>query len=123
MIIRDLDDCPVSDARDGTHLCELLHPSHFSGAVGCRFSLAHAYLEPDEVSYPHRLAGSHEVYYILSGTGMMHIGDETAVVHAGQAVYIPAGAVQYIENTGTGRLTFLAMVDPMWNEPDDERVV
>ncbi len=123
MIIRDLAACPVGDARDGTHLCELLHPFHFSGAVGCRFSLAHAYLEPGEVSFPHRLVVSHEVYYILAGAGLMHIGDETAGVHAGQVVYIPAGAVQHIENTGEGRLVFLAIVDPMWAESDDERVV
>ncbi|WFN33753.1 cupin domain-containing protein [Methanogenium sp. S4BF] len=122
MIIRDLAACPVFDARDGTHLCELLHPSHFSGAVGCRFSLAHASLEPGETSYPHRLTGSHEVYYILGGTGTMHIGDEAEEVRAGQVVYIPAGAVQYIANTGDGRLTFLAIVDPMWTESDDERV-
>ncbi len=122
MIIRDLRASPVFDARDGTHLCELLHLSHFSGAVGCRFSLAHAYLEPGETSHPHRLARSHEVYYILEGTGTMHIGDEKEEVRAGQAVYIPAGAVQYISNTGDGRLIFLAIVDPMWTEQDDERV-
>ncbi|GAB7014779.1 cupin domain-containing protein [Methanogenium cariaci] len=123
MIIRSLTDCPVFDARDGTHLCELLHPSHFSGAVGARFSLAHAYLEPGEMSYPHRLAESHEVYYILAGSGMMHIGDEAGEVHAGQVVSIPAGAVQHIANTGDERLVFLAIVDPMWTESDDERVV
>ena len=61
MIIRDLGACPVFDARDGIHLCELLHPSHFSGAVGTRFSLAHAYLEPGETSYPYRLMESCEV--------------------------------------------------------------
>ncbi|WAI02089.1 cupin domain-containing protein [Methanogenium organophilum] len=122
MIIRDLAECPVTDARDGTHLCELLHPSHFSGGVGVRFSLAHAYLEPGEVSYSHRLTGSHEVYYILSGTGVMHIGGETEPVCAGQAVYIPVGAVQYIENTGVERLIFLAIVDPMWVADGDERV-
>ncbi|KAF1077536.1 cupin domain-containing protein [Methanogenium sp. MK-MG] len=123
MIIRSLAACPVGDARDGTHLCELLHPSHFSGVVDARFSLAHAYLEQGETSYPHRLVKSHEVYYILAGSGMMHIGDEAAKVHAGQAVYIPAGAVQHIANTGDGRLVFLAIVDPMWTESDDERVV
>jgi len=54
---------------------------------------------------------------------MMHIGDEAAEVNAGQAVYIPAGAVQHIVNTGDGHLSFLAIVDPMWAESDDERVV
>ncbi|MDE4908050.1 cupin domain-containing protein [Methanogenium marinum] len=122
MIIRDLGVCPVGDARDGTHLREILHPSHFSGAVACRFSLAHAYLEPGEVSHPHRLVESCEVYYILSGIGVMHIGDEAEEVHAGQVVYIPAGAVQYIANAGASRLEFLAIVDPMWAESDDERV-
>lgn len=90
----------VFDAWDGTHPCELLHPSHFSGAVGCRFSLAHAYLEPGETSYPHPLVGSHEVYCILEGTGTMHIEDEAEEVRGGQAISIPAGAVQYIANRG-----------------------
>ncbi|MCK7511883.1 MAG: cupin domain-containing protein [Desulfobacterales bacterium] len=45
---------------------------------------------------------SAEVYYVLEGRGLMHVGDETAEVAAGQAVYIPPGAVQFIENRGGG---------------------
>ena len=49
-------------------------------------------------------------------------GAETADVSAGQAVYIPPRAVQFIENTGSGHLVFLCLVDPAWR-PEDETVV
>jgi cytosine deaminase len=59
------------------------------------------------------------VYYILSGSGTMHVSNEKAFVHPGQAVYIPPGAVQWIENAGGEDLVFLAVVSPVWREEDE----
>ena len=43
-----------------------------------------------------------------------------APVHAGQTIYIPPHATQYIKNTGQTDLKFLCMVDPAWRAEDEE---
>ncbi len=118
MLIRKLTDCPEITAGDSTRLRELLHPDReypFSG----RYSLAHAIVNPGHASARHRLS-TVEVYYILQGTGKMHVGDETATVSAGDAIEIPPGSVQWIRNTGKTDLAFLCIVDPAWQEVDEE---
>ncbi len=50
----------------------------------------------------------------------MHVGPEQAEVGPGQAVYIPPGEVQFIENIGAGELAFLCVVDPAWRAADEE---
>jgi mannose-6-phosphate isomerase-like protein (cupin superfamily) len=63
-----------------------------------------------------------EVYYILEGEGIMHVDDESAAVHAGQAIYVPPNSNQHISNTGDSDLRFLCIVDPAW-QPQDEEVL
>lgn len=118
MLIRKLHNCEEIVAGDGARLRELLHPDRdykFSG----RYSLAHAVLAAGEKSTKHRLA-TDEVYYILSGIGLMHVDDESARVVAGDAVEIAPGSSQWIENTGSGELAFLCIVDPAWQAADEE---
>jgi len=50
----------------------------------------------------------------------MRIGDEQAEVGPGDAIVIPAGEVQSIENAGQGVLAFLCIVDPAWRAADEE---
>jgi len=107
---------------DGSILCELLHPGREEGDIPMRYSIAHAIVPKGTSTLPHRLKVSSEVYYILSGAGRMHIDGESASVRSGQAVFIPPGAVQYIENTGADDLAFLAIVDPQWRVGDEELV-
>ncbi len=117
MLIRKLKACPAITAGDHTRLKELLHPDRdysFSG----RYSLAWATLPEGKASSPHRLE-SDEVYYILEGTGEMHINEERAVVGPGDAVEIPPGSVQWIRNDGPGELVFLCIVDPAWRDEDE----
>ena len=52
----------------------------------------------------------------------MHIDREARAVAAGDTVYIPPGATQHIENTGSDELRFLCIVDPAWR-PDCEELV
>lgn len=118
MLIRKLNDCPEIIAGDKTILRELFHPDRdyqFSG----RYSLAHAIVEPRTKSVPHILKSS-EVYYIIRGEGIMHINDETEIVKAGDALEIPPGAVQSIENQTDVALELLCIVDPAWKTEDEE---
>jgi len=118
MFVTTQKDCREFIAGDGSLLSELLHPA--KQEIGIRYSLAHARVPSMLSTKAHRLASS-EVYYILAGKGVMHIDDVSRVVFQGCAIYIPPGAEQYIENTGTGDLVFLCIVDPAWR-PEDETV-
>ena len=118
MRIRKLTQCPEIIAGDGTRLRELLHPDRdydFSG----RYSLAHAIVPVGGKSVPHRLR-TDEVYYIIQGSGDMHIDDEVSSVSTGDAVEIPPHAVQWIDNSGPTELIFLCIVDPAWRREDEE---
>ncbi|MCD4690688.1 cupin domain-containing protein [bacterium] len=119
MLIKDIAHLPHVQAADHAELREILHPERDDVALRC--SLAVATIAQGKRSIPHRLATA-EVYYVLSGVGMMHLGDEKKPVHPGQAIYIPPGRTQWIENTGRLALTFLCIVDPAWREEDEGTV-
>jgi mannose-6-phosphate isomerase-like protein (cupin superfamily) len=105
-------------AGDDTVLRELLSPIPMSH-LEIRYSLAHALLAPGKSSLPHVLRST-EVYYIISGSGLMRIDDEEADVVPGDTVYIPPGARQHITSTGSEDLVFLAIVDPAWRLEDEQ---
>ncbi len=84
-------------------------------------SIAHARVAAGSATAPHTLAASTEVYWVLSGRGRMHIGEETAEIAPGEAVLIPPDSVQWIEALGDGELVFLCVVTPPWRAEDDRR--
>lgn len=116
MLVQKLDACAEFIAGDNTILRELLHPD--KQPLELRYSLAHATVPAGKGSTPHSLKTS-EVYYILQGSGEMHIGDETQTVGPGDAVYIPPNAIQFIFNSGTEPLVFICIVDPAWRQADE----
>ncbi|MBD2020534.1 cupin domain-containing protein [Leptolyngbya sp. FACHB-36] len=116
MLIRKLHDSEEFVAGDGTLLRELLHPDKQS--IDLRYSLAHAVLPPGQTSTPHSLTTS-EVYYLLSGRGEMYIDDEVQTVEAGDAIYIPPQARQFLRNTGDDAIAFVCIVDPAWRKEDE----
>jgi mannose-6-phosphate isomerase-like protein (cupin superfamily) len=118
MIIRDIKKSNYFDAVDETFLSELLHPKN--DGVKLDFSIAHAIIKPGKCSLPHTLKKSVEVYYILEGSGQIHINQEMETVESGQAVYIPPKKSQWIKNTGKEDLKFLCIVSPPWSEDDEE---
>ena len=122
MLIRDIKDCNYFKALDNTILCELLHPEKENEDLKINYSIAHAILKAGESSLVHRLKTSIEIYYILEGNGIMHIDNESEEVQQGQVIYIPSNSKQYIENTGSNELKFLAMVYPMWDKEDEELI-
>jgi mannose-6-phosphate isomerase-like protein (cupin superfamily) len=119
MLIKKLKDCKEIAAGDRTRLRELLHPARDAAAI--RYSLAVAWLAPGKKSQAHALATA-EVYYLIQGGGVMHIGDEAAEVAAGDAVYIPPNSIQWLENTGKEEIEFICIVDPAWR-PEDEQIL
>jgi len=119
MRLKNLSKCQEIVANDLTVLRELFHPEHDGWPVG--YSLAHAVIPAGKRSIRHHLTGSSEVYYLLSGTGRMHIDEEVQDVGPGDALLIPAGAIQFLENTCDEDLVFLAIVEPAWQPQIDVR--
>ncbi|MGY5859628.1 MAG: cupin domain-containing protein [Candidatus Thorarchaeota archaeon] len=122
MLIRRLKDREPINALDNTTIREIFNPKHESQPMVLNYSLAHATVKPGEKSLPHKFFEASEVYYILKGTGLMHISEETAEVVAGDTIYISPQAIQWIENTGSDNLEFLCIVDPAW-QPNAEELV
>ena len=116
MHIRSLSSCREFIAGDGSVLRELLNAA--TEKAPFRYSLAHAVVKAGRATVPHSLKTS-EVYYILSGKGIMHIDSEAAELVPGDAVSIPPRSVQYIENKEDNDLTFLCIVDPAWRREDE----
>ena len=120
MLIRRFDECDEITANDGCRLRELLHPDR--DGSGLPYSLAVARVKPGDRTLPHQLVAETEVYYILAGRGTMHIDGEEAEVRSGDAVVIPAGAVQWVECSGGDPLEFVALVSPPWRADHDRKV-
>jgi len=119
MFVKNLEACNEFIANDGCRIREVLHPKN--DPLELPYSLAVARVESGKRTYRHRLLET-EVYYILSGTGVMHIDAESREVAANEAVVIPPGTVQWIENSGDEELCFIALVNPPWSEEGDERL-
>lgn len=76
-------------------------------------SIARARVEPGVTTRWHRLSGTAERYYIVSGTGRVEIGKlPPQEVKAGDVVLIPPMCPQRIANIGTEDLIFLAICTP-----------
>ena len=116
MFIRSLNDCPEFIAGDNCRLREILHPD--KADLAFRYSLAHAVVAPGQTTWLHALKTS-EVYYILSGEGIMRIDSESRAVVSGDTVYIPPKERQQITNTGSRDLAFICIVDPAWRSEDE----
>ena len=53
-----------------------------------------------------------EVVYVLAGEGALHVGGESAPLHAGAAVHLPARVVHCLENFGPGEMRVLGVFRP-----------
>ena len=85
-----------------------LAPSVFAGPWAY---VDHLLLPPGASTGPHSHRGVAEFYYVMSGDGAVKIAargeNETAPVHAGDAVPIQLGEIHAFENTGSQPLEFM----------------
>ncbi|MFT4998939.1 MAG: mannose-6-phosphate isomerase-like protein (cupin superfamily) [Chitinophagales bacterium] len=76
-------------------------------------SIARARVEAGKVTKWHSLEDTTERYVIVTGTGLVDVGDDTSEqVASGDVVIIPAGVRQRIANNGNEDLVFLAICTP-----------
>lgn len=116
-MIKSLKDCVEFIAGDKTILREILNPNKEKLELG--YSLAWFKVLPGRRTVKHSLKSS-EVYYILSGKGLMHLDGESFEVGAKDSIYIAPNTVQWLENLSkTDELTALCIVDPAWKKEDE----
>ena len=96
MYIKHLKDCCPFIAGDNSHLREIMNPR--KERLEIRYSLAWARVLPGNKTLPHKLKFA-EVYYIIKGTGRMHINNEEKLVSENDTIYIPPDAIQFIRGT------------------------
>jgi mannose-6-phosphate isomerase-like protein (cupin superfamily) len=78
-------------------------------------SIARARVEPGVTTRWHRLKGISERYFILSGKGLVEVGEQPPQeVIAGDVVLIPQMCRQRITNIGNDNLIFLAVCTPRY---------
>jgi len=75
-------------------------------------SLAEEMLPPGCAVTPHHHRDLEEIYYIVSGEGLMTVGENSREVHAGDAVYIPRGHRHSLKNTGNEPIKLILVCGP-----------
>lgn len=85
-------------------------------------SLAHATVAVGAETVWHRLDSTDEIYFILTGRGLVSVGDESREVRPGDTVWIPAGVPQKIRNLGPKPLAFLCACGPAYRPVCDQRL-
>jgi mannose-6-phosphate isomerase-like protein (cupin superfamily) len=113
-IVNHRDTVPFTTV-DGSTIRELL--AYRNSSIRQQ-SLAEARLGVGCATTPHHHAVTEEIYYVLSGTAAMTLGDETRPVGPGDAIAIPPGVRHTIRNTGTAELVFLCTCAPGYEHAD-----
>lgn len=101
--------------KDGSTIRSLLDRTN---STARNQSLAEATVLPGGATQLHRHPKTEEIYYILSGTGLMRVEDESREVGPLDAILIPPGARHTIANTGEGPLVFLCCCAPPYSHED-----
>lgn len=95
-------------AGEGCYITELSNTPADPAA-----SIARARVVPGVTTAWHRLRNITERYCIVSGEGVVEVGDQAPrIVGEGEVVVIPPGQRQRITNTGRVDLIFLAICTP-----------
>jgi len=115
MDIQNIDRVAAFTTKDGSEIRELL--AHRNSCIANQ-TLAEARLPAGGRTTPHHHVKTEEIYYVLSGRGLMQVGEETAPVGPGDAIAIPPGATHQITNTGGEVLKFLCCCAPGYEHED-----
>ncbi len=105
-----LEDAPVRKALGGT-LKTIFTPENV-GAKNFRFSVG--YFDPNEGLQVHIHPESEEVYYVVSGKGIVYLGKDRKQIsiEPGMSLYVDAGTPHGITNTGKEKLIVAFFVAP-----------
>lgn len=90
--------------------------SHFlldaTGVADTPLAVTWVEVDPGARQLPHHHPQT-QVYVIISGSGLMRVGDEVQPVGVGDLVYVPSNAQHGIENTGNEMLSYVSAATPV----------
>jgi mannose-6-phosphate isomerase-like protein (cupin superfamily) len=105
--------------KDGSIIRELMHPfTHLNRNQ----SLAEALVPPGGITHLHKHLLSEEIYHVLSGIGLITLGDEQFEIKAGDTVCIEPGTPHKVKNTGVTLLKILCASAPPYSHSDTELI-
>ena len=116
MNVKNVEKIKAFSGQEGTKIKQIFSPEDTSNII--RYSIAHCTINPSKTSRPHTMKTS-EIYYILDGSGTIHIGEEEKEVKKNDAVFVPPNFRQFLENKGKTDLVALCIVDPAWKQEDE----
>ena len=117
-LIKDTFKCPQKVYGGGFLVREVIHPKN--DGVNPGFSTAYITLKPHSKTEPHKLIKSAQVYYILKGEAILHIGEKTIKVKPNMAIYIAPNITQWAENKSNSDFVFLCIVSPPWYKSEEK---
>lgn len=68
--------------------------------------------EPGQEHAAHSHNGQDKLYFILAGSGVVTIGEHSALLSAGDAAFAPSAVMHSIRNAGSARLVVMAILAP-----------
>lgn len=116
MSLRKNSEIESIQGNEGTKIKQYFHPHNTLN--GINYSLAQFILESGKKSKLHKMSST-EIFYILEGSGALHVNDEIYNLEKDDSVYVPPNSKQFIENVGTSNLKFLCIVEPAWKADDE----
>ncbi|MFY9607609.1 MAG: cupin domain-containing protein [Blastocatellia bacterium] len=116
MIIVNRERAKVINTAHGSEIRPLIDRAS-SGITQC--SLAEEVLPPGHAVTPHHHRQLEEIYYIVTGRGMMTVGSEQHEVGPGDAIYIPREHRHTLENTGSEPIRLLVACGPAFFYEDE----
>ena len=116
MIVKKIEEIEAFTGQEGTEVKQIFSPSETDNSI--RYSIAHCTINPGNNSKSHTMKTS-EMYYIIQGNGIMHIGEEQKQVKQNEVIFVPPMSKQFLENNGDVDLVVLCIVDPAWRQEDE----
>ncbi|MDQ6745544.1 MAG: cupin domain-containing protein [Actinomycetota bacterium] len=106
---------PAFTTLDGSQIRELAGPAWTAAR---NQSLAEATVPPGGETEEHLHRRSEEIYFFLSGTGQMRLGEEEAEVGPGDCVVIPPATPHKLWSAGEEPLVLLCCCAPAYSDED-----
>ena len=91
-------------ARDKMTKCTLAQGDFLFAGLNC--------FEPGQEHALHAHEGQDKLYFILEGSGLVQVGEETELLSVGDAAFAPSGVIHSIRNPGPLRLVMMAVLAP-----------
>ena len=113
MIVRNLKDKEVLETTYIAHggaIAQMILDRRILKEIGF---LAVAKLAPGKQIEAH-VDPMEEIYFVMSGSGKMHVNEDSRQVGLGDATWIPAGSSHSLLNNGDEDLVILVVASPNW---------